>query len=110
MAMGLWYFATVATMQHVAHDTPLLATTADVEPGQFYAFPDIILPGPANFSNTHYTISAGQSGDSPGPGYVIGFVCTPVTTSSFQIGFYNLTGQKIPSGTKFMVAFTCVGE
>jgi hypothetical protein len=109
--MALWYFATSPSTQHVAHDTPTLPmTTEDVAPGAFYAFPDTLLPPPAVFSNTHYTVNANQSGDSPGLAYIVPFVCTPVSTGAFRIGFYNLTGETIPAGTVFTVAFTCVGE
>lgn len=108
--MGLWYFATTISAQHIAHDTPSLMTTAEVLPGAFYAFPNIMLTLAQYFSNTHYTVNANQSGDSPRLAYTVAFVCRPVSTSEFQIGFYNLTGQAIPAGTAFTVAFTCVGE
>jgi hypothetical protein len=108
--MGIWYFATTGSPQHVAHDTPTLMTNAEVPPGAFYAFPNILLPPPAFLSNNHYTVNANQSGDSSGLAYTVAFVCTPVTTGEFQIGFYNLTGETIPPDTAFTVAFTCVGD
>ena len=109
--MAIWFFTTTPSTQHVAHDTPTMPmTTMDVAPGAFYAFPSILLPPPAFFSSTHYTISANQSGDSPGLKYTVAFVCTPVSTGEFQIGFYNLTGMTVPAGTVFTVAFTCMGD
>lgn len=108
--MGLWYFATTASTQHVAHDTPTLTTGSEVGVGDFYAFPNITLAIDQYFSNTHYTVTANQSGDSEGLSYSVAFACTPVSTSEFQIGFYNLTGSSIPEDQSFTVAFTCVGD
>lgn len=69
-----------------------------------------MLGSPQYFSSTHYTVNANQSGDSLGLAYTVAFVCTPVLTTEFQIGFYNLTTQTIPANQSFTVAFTCVGD
>ncbi len=110
--MAVWYFAPAQTegnTQHVAHDTVSLTTASEILPGDFYAFSNIELAIASEFSNTHYTIDAGQTGDqtvtSP-----VSFICAPVAIDEFSIGFYNLTGDTIPASTVFDVAFTCIGE
>jgi hypothetical protein len=110
--MAVWYFAPTQTMgntQHVAHDTVSLTTTSAVLAGEFYAFSNIELPIAAQFSNTHYTITAGQTGDQTVT-YPVDFICTPVADNEFSVGFYNLTGGTIPTDTLFDVAYTCIGD
>jgi hypothetical protein len=110
--MGLFFAGTTVIQGglKICKDTPTLpATTSDIAAAAVYAFPDQQLGIPQAFTNDHFVVAANQSGDSPGVQYPVQFICVPTSTQSFSVKLVNMSGETIPSGTIFMMAFTATG-